>query len=259
MKVFIVNAFTTDRFGGNPAAVVPLDQWIDPKLMQQIAFQHNLSETAFVVRQGEDFSIRWFTPTVEVDLCGHATLTSAHVFFNHLDYQGNKITFQSKSGPLPVTKQPDGKITLDFPSLKTEQVAVPEQVPKGLKIAPQAVYSSRFDYLVLLQRQRDVENLSPDFEVLSTLESRGIIVTAKGDQTDFVSRCFFPQSGIDEDPATGSAHAVLAGFWAERLGKTSLSALQLSARKGWLDCEYRQERTLISGFAVTYLQGDILT
>jgi PhzF family phenazine biosynthesis protein len=257
MEVFIINAFNKERFGGNPAAVVPLQERLDDKVMQAMAAQHNLSETAFIQKQGEDYSIRWFTPTLEVDLCGHATLAAAHVLFHHLGLDKEKIVFHSKSGPLPVKREIDGKLTLDFPSLASVETTAPAQLSEGLGVRPVAVFSSRFDFLVLLSQKADIEKLSPDFSLLAKLDARGTIVTAKGDDSDFVSRCFYPQSGINEDPATGSAHAALAPFWAHRLGKTKLTALQLSSRQGWFDCEFLGERTLISGFATTYLSGEI--
>ena len=258
MKVYVVNAFAETTFGGNPAAVVPLQEWLSDEQMQAIAAQHNLAETAFIVPQGNDYAIRWFTPTVEVALCGHATLASAHVFFNYSAYNKDRITFHSKSGPLHVSKGNEGKITLDFPvdnPLETEPLHV---IELGLKIKPMAVYKTAFDYMAVVDNQDTIENLSPDFKILAQIRSRGVIVTAKGNEADFVSRCFFPQSGIDEDPVTGSAHTAMIPYWAEKLGKTRLSAIQLSKRKGYLDCELAGERVFISGHAVTYLTGEIL-
>jgi PhzF family phenazine biosynthesis protein len=257
LKVYIVNAFAETAFGGNPAAVIYLREWLTENLMQEIAAQHNLAETAYIIPQGEDYSIRWFTPAVEVALCGHATLASAHVFYNHLGYKKDKITFDSQSGPLHVSKRDDGKFTLDFPADKateSENLAVFEE---GLKVKPLKVYKGSTDYMAVLENQRAVENLSPDFRVLSQLKARGIIATAKGDEADFVSRGFFPQSGIDEDPVTGSAHTTLAPYWAGQLGKDKLSAIQLSKRKGYLECEIAGNRVLISGNTRTYLEGDI--
>ena len=257
LDIFIVNAFAENKFGGNPAAVVPLREWLAENLMQQIAAQNNLAETAFIVPQEDEFAIRWFTPAIEVALCGHATLASAHIYFNKLGYNKEKITFHSKSGPLHVTKRDDKKLMLDFPAdnaIETELVAAVEQ---GLKIKPLAVYKGSTDYLVTFEDQKTIESLSPDFKILAQLPSRGIIATAGGDETDFVSRCFFPQSGIDEDPVTGSAHTLLAPFWAKKLGKENLSAIQLSKRRGYLDCEISGDRVLISGRAHTYLEGEI--
>jgi PhzF family phenazine biosynthesis protein len=257
LKVFIVNAFAEITFGGNPAAVVPLEQWLNDDLLQQIAAQHNLAETAFIVPEGDDFSIRWMTPVDEVKLCGHATLASAHVYFNHLNYEKEKITFHSKSGPLHVTKRGDEKLTLDFPADNVEEIKDTAEIEKALNIKPLAVYKSSFDYMVVANNQSEIESLSPDLNMLKKLPSRGTIVTAKGDEADFVSRFFAPQFGVDEDPVTGSAHTALIPYWSKKLGKTKLSAIQLSKRKGYLDCELIGDRVLISGSAITYLEGEI--
>jgi PhzF family phenazine biosynthesis protein len=257
MKVFVVNAFTRSLFGGNPAAVVPLPQWLPEETMQQMAMQHNLAETAFIVPEENNFRIRWFTPTVEVDLCGHATLAAAHVFFNHLGYDREFIVFNSRSGPLPVTRKSDGQIVLDFPVHEPVVTDPPPEIEAGLKRKPLAVFKSTFDYMALFANQSDIEQLAPDFRILGKITSRGLIVTAKGEEVDFVSRGFFPQSGIDEDPVTGSAHSVLVPYWGRELGKTKLSAIQLSARRGYLDCEWAGERVFIAGRAQTYLEGEI--
>jgi PhzF family phenazine biosynthesis protein len=257
LKIYIVNAFAESTFGGNPAAVIYLREWLTEDLMQKIAAQNNIAETAYIIPQGDDYAIRWFTPAVEVALCGHATLASAHVFYDHLAYKEDKITFHSKSGPLHVSKRSDGKLTLDFPADNASETKSLPTIEDGLKVKPTAVYKGSTDYLVVLENQLSLEKLVPDFRIISQLKSRGIIATAKGDDVDFVSRCFFPQSGIDEDPVTGSAHTVLAPFWAGKLGKDKLSAIQLSKRKGYLECEIAGERVLISGNARTYLEGDV--
>ena len=256
-KVFVINAFTTEKFGGNPAAVVPLDAWPDKATMQLIAAQHNLAETAFVVPEGDEFRIRWFTPTVEVDLCGHATLAAAHVYFQHLDYPAQRIVFRSKSGPLPVSREADGKILLDFPVNAPTQTPSLDAIVKGLGRRPEAVYLSTFDYMAVFSSQSDVQAIIPDFGAIRQIPARGLIATAKGDQVDFVSRCFFPQSGIDEDPVTGSAHTVMVPYWSRILGKSSLSAIQLSPRKGYLYCALLGDRVQIGGYAKTYLEGFI--
>ena len=258
MKMYVVNAFTKEKFGGNPAAVVPLQEWLSDEQMQQIAAQHNLAETAFIIPQKNEYQIRWFTPAVEVDLCGHATLASGHVLFNHLNYDREKIIFHSKSGPLFVAKLQEGKIMLDFPVNAPVETSAVIAIEEGLKVKPLAVFISTFDYMVLLENQEAIENLSPDFKILAQVPARGVIATAKGNASDFVSRCFFPQSGIDEDPATGSAHTVTVPYWSKKLGKSKLSAIQLSKRKGYLDCEMAGDRVLMSGYAVTYLEGKIL-
>ncbi len=255
LKIFIVNAFSNRKFGGNPAAVIPLNEWLSDMLMQKIAAQNNLAETAYFVQQGEDYSIRWFTPTVEVDLCGHATLASAHVLFEHMNYTGSQIVFHSKSGPLQITRDGD-KISLNFPANAPEKIIDDGLIEKSIGITPLAVFKSRFDYMVLLGSQSDIETLKPDLVLVSKLPARGLIVTAKGNDSDFVSRCFYPQSGIDEDPVTGSAHTVMVPFWAKELEKNELTAVQLSARKGYLDCVLANDRVLMSGHATTYLEGN---
>ena len=258
-KLFVANAFTQEEFGGNPAAVIPLDEWPEEGLMQQIATQNNLSETAFIIPEGKDYRIRWFTPTLEVKLCGHATLAAAHIFFNHLSYQEKKIIFHSQSGPLYVFKKDDGSIMLDFPADKPVETEAPEGLIKGLKLKPLAVYRSSFDYIAVLENQQEIQELDPDLTLIKTIPARGIIVSARGETCDFVSRCFFPQSGVDEDPVTGSAHTALVPYWAEKRGKEKLSAIQLSKRRGYLDCELSGQRVLMSGHAHTYLIGDFFT
>jgi PhzF family phenazine biosynthesis protein len=257
LKMFVVNAFAKTTFGGNPAAVVLLDNWLSDEHLQQIAGQNNLAETAFIIREKDDFAIRWLTPTVEVKLCGHATLASAHIYFNHLNYAGDKITFHSKSGPLHVSRGKDGNLTLDFPADKLVEITPSGEIERALKIKPLGVYKSSFDYMVIARDQAEIEGLEPDFTILKKLPSRGTIVTAKGDEADFVSRCFFPQSGIDEDPVTGSAHTAMVPYWAEQLNKTKMSAIQLSKRRGYLDCALKADRVLMSGGAITYLEGAI--
>jgi PhzF family phenazine biosynthesis protein len=255
LKVYIANAFSDKKFGGNPAAVVPLNEWLSDTLMQQIAAQNNLPETAYIIPRGNDYAIRWFTPVVEVELCGHATLASAFVLFEHLGYNRNQIVFHSESGPLRVTRN-GSKITLDFPANEPEKIPDDRSIGKALGIEPIAVFKSRFDYMVVLKNQSDLERMKPDLVLVKKLSARGLIVTAKGDTVDFVSRCFYPQSGIDEDPVTGSAHTVMVPYWAKEMGKNKLSAIQLSARRGYLDCELAGDRVLMSGHAHTYLEGD---
>ncbi len=258
IPVYQVDAFTTDIFHGNPAAVCPLEQWLPDDIMQKIAAENNLAETAFIVPEGEDYHIRWFTPGVEVALCGHATLATAFVYFNLLGYSREIIRFNSKSGWLEVTKEGDGKLTLDFPADPPSiQTNFPEAVFEGLKIKPTTVWKGKFDYLVELEDEQSVSALQPDFRIISTIPSRGLIATAKGDTVDFVSRCFFPQSGIDEDPVTGSAHCLLTSYWNMKSGKSDFKAIQLSSRKGWLDCRLKGDRVLMTGNAVLFLKGEI--
>jgi PhzF family phenazine biosynthesis protein len=255
LKVFIANAFSDKKFGGNPAAVVPLKEWLSKTLMQQIAAQNNLPETVYIVPQGDDYAIRWFTPTVEISLCGHATLASAHIMFEHLGYNREQIIFHSKSGPLTAMRIQD-KIRLDFPVDEPEKIPDDELINKSLGRKAMEVFKSRFDYMAVLDSQEDIEKLNPDMALVKKLPSLGIIVTARGNKVDFVSRCFFPQSGIDEDPVTGSAHVVMVPYWAKVLGKNKLSAIQLSARRGYIDCELAGDRVLMSGHVNTYLEGD---
>ncbi len=255
--IFQVDAFSNKIFGGNPAAVCPLDKWLEDELMQNIAMENNLSETAFFVKEGNQFELRWFTPTIEVDLCGHATLASAHVIFS-TEYPNDEITFFSpRSGILKVRKEGD-LYTLNFPTDQLKKVPVPQPVIEGLKLQSIIeVFKGKTDYMVVVENQSQIENLNPDFKQLSQLDARGIIVTAPGDQVDFVSRCFFPQVGVDEDPTTGSAHTTMTPYWAKKLNKTQMDAIQLSKRKGFLQCKYLEERVEISGHAKTYLTGEI--
>ncbi len=257
LSLYQLDTFTDTLFAGNPAAVVPLESWLDDGLMQKIACENNLSETAFYIPTENGYHIRWFTPTVEVDLCGHATLATAYVIFNIQGVESPEITFDSRSGLLKVTRQDDW-LTLDFPT-DTYQVAVP---PPALSESMRALetfelFKGRDDYMIVLASESEVRTLEPDFFVLSSVPTRGIIVTAPGDEVDFVSRFFAPQSGIDEDPVTGSAHTLLTPYWAERLDKTTMTARQLSARGGYLRCELVGDRTLISGQARHYLTGEI--
>jgi len=261
MPIYQVDAFTDRLFGGNPAAVCPLEEWLEVGKMQAIAAENNLSETAFFVKSGDGFEIRWFTPAVEIDLCGHATLASAHVIFNHTGFSGDMITFQSgQSGELRVTRSGD-LLILDFPSNKPEPVEMlPCQLKNGLGKEPAALYSAR-DLLALYENEEDILSIEPDFEalseVLNTADCLGMIVTAPGRESDFVSRFFAPLAGINEDPVTGSAHTILVPFWAERLGKKKMHAFQVSRRRGELFCELMGDRVLIGGKAVTYLKGEI--
>jgi len=258
LKLFQVDAFTDRRFSGNPAAVVPLESWLDDELMQQIALENNLSETAFFVPVNKGYHIRWFTPNIEVNLCGHATLASAHVLFKHHNFEEDTIYFQSKSGELSVSKKED-TYEMIFPTDQIKQVTTPVEILKAFKITSHETYRGRDDYMVIVESQRVVEQLKPDLKHLATLEEcRGVIITAPGNEADFVSRCFFPQVGVDEDPATGSAHTTLTPYWAKKLKKEELFAIQLSDRKGIFNCKHMGENTLISGQARTYLIGDII-
>jgi len=255
IPMYQVDAFTDKIFGGNPAAVCPLEAWLPAPIMQSIAAENNLAETAFLVRKGDHFDIRWFTPVVEVDLCGHATLASAHVIFHHLGYPEPDISFQSKSGELRAARK-GPLIYLDFPAVVPLPVPTPDALIKGLGKKPKEVFKGR-DYLAVFGDEADVVSIEPDFSELGKLDCLGIIATAKGASCDFVSRFFAPRAGIPEDPVTGSAHTLLIPFWARRLEKNVLRAVQVSKRKGELFCEFLGERVLIGGRAVTFLQGTI--
>jgi PhzF family phenazine biosynthesis protein len=255
IPLYQVDAFTDKIFGGNPAAVCPLETWLDAPLMQNIAAENNLSETAFYVKKGDRFEIRWFTPRIEIDLAGHPTLATAHVIFNHTAYNKNEIIFQSGSGQLIVTKSKD-ILLMDFPARPPETVKAPDSLIKGLGKEPLEVRKAR-DYLALYPSEEDILSIKPDFTALAEVDCLGIIITAEGSQSDFVSRFFAPRAGINEDPVTGSAHATLIPFWAKKLNKKSLHAFQVSERKGELFCEDMDNRVKIGGRAKTFLKGEI--
>jgi len=256
MKIYQVDAFTDQVFGGNPAAVCPLSSWLSDQVMQQIAMENNLSETAFFVKEGDAFHIRWFTPEMEIDLCGHATLASAHVIFNHIKFNEDKIAFKYGGGNLSVTKNSD-LLSMDFPSIKSEPTVITEQIILSMGKKPKEVYRAR-DLMVVYDAECDVMGLQPNFNEMSEIDTLGIIATAPGDKVDFVSRFFAPRAGINEDPVTGSAHCMLIPFWADRLMKNRLEAMQLSKRRGVLFCEFKDERVVISGTAITFMIGEIM-
>jgi len=250
-----IDAFTSKRFAGNPAGVCPLEEWLDDETMQLIAAENNLSETAFFVRRDSDFELRWFTPEVEVDLCGHATLASAYVLFSELGYDKTEIRFNTKSGALSVKKEFD-LLSLDFPSREGKVVTPPEGLADSLGVEPLEVLLSR-DLLVVCRSEDDVRSLKPIFSGLSRIRALGIIATAEGTHSDFVSRFFAPRVGVDEDPATGSAHCTLVPYWSRKLGKKALHGLQVSSRGGEFFCEDLGDRVKIAGRAVKYLHGTI--
>jgi len=257
-KVFQIDAFTDKVFSGNPAAVCILDHWLDEWLMQRIAMENNLAETAFVVRDGTRYQIRWFTPETEVDLCGHATLASAYVLFQYFDINSDTIEFYSPgSGKLSVEKGPDGYLTMDFPRDETIEIEGSREMVDAIGAVPVQSIKGKTDYLLIYSTQAEIEAMTPNFHLLNHIDCRGVIVSAPGDEVDFVSRFFAPQSGIPEDPVTGSAHTTLTPYWAKTLGKTKLTARQLSARGGDLLCEDMGKRIKISGKAVPYLIGEI--
>jgi PhzF family phenazine biosynthesis protein len=225
--------------------------------MQNIAAENNLAETAFLVEENSGFRIRWFTPEVEVDLCGHATLASAHALFHHQKYAGEKLTFQSRSGLLTVRKDAE-MLVLNFPTDRLEASSLSQKVLNALSAErPLEVIKGKTDYMVSYEKQSTIESMKPDFTIIDTVDARGIIVTAPGNDCDFVSRFFAPQSGINEDPVTGSAHTTLIPYWSKKLSKTELQAKQLSKRGGQLFCKYLNDRVEIGGRAVTFLEGEI--
>ena len=255
MKFYQVDAFIDHVFGGNPAAVCPLENWLTDEKMQQIAMENNLSETAFFVQKKDSVYIRWFTPEMEIDLCGHATLASAHVIFNHMGYKNDVIKFRYGGGKLSVTKDQD-LLCMDFPAVISEKTKITDTIVLSLGKQPLEVLKAR-DLMVVFETEKEILAIEPDFIIMASIEHLGVIVTAPGDNVDFVSRFFAPRAGINEDPVTGSAHCMLIPYWADRLGKSKLNALQLSKRTGKLSCEYKGDRVEIAGKAVTYLVGDI--
>lgn len=256
LPIYQIDAFTNHLFGGNPAAVVPLQEWLPEALMQKIAMENNLSETAFFMKDPSGYHIRWFTPLSEVRLCGHATLATAHVLFRHLDIKENNIEFTSKSGPLTVTREGE-KLTLDFPADEMQSVDPPGDLVMAIGQMPVETFKGKTDYMLVYESQQEIENMEPDMGRLIRTDARGVIVTAPGKEVDFVSRFFAPQVGVPEDPVTGSAHTSLTPYWSKRLNKSTLSATQLSKRKGELTLRLDGDRIKISGNAVTYLHGTI--
>jgi len=255
IPLYQIDAFTNHVFGGNPAAVCPLNEWIDDGLMQRIAEENNLSETAFFVKRGTQYDIRWFTPKIEIELAGHPTLAAAYVIFNYCNHSTGKISFSSKSGELTVTQDGD-LIRMNFPAMEPVKAGENDLLNRALGKQPAELYKTR-DYLAVYNTQDEILSIDPDFGLLKQLDCLGVIVSAPGDGADFVSRCFAPAVGINEDPVTGSAHSTLIPFWAQRLKKDTLHAYQLSTRGGELFCRNLGDRVEISGRAVPYLKGTI--
>jgi PhzF family phenazine biosynthesis protein len=256
LTIYQVDAFAKEVFRGNPAAICPLDEWLDAELMQKIALENNLSETAYFVKKDDVYEIRWFTPGAEIDLCGHATLASAYVIFEILQAEESLIKFHSAlSGELLVEKQAD-VLTLDFPSRPPTTCETPAGLIEAVGKEPKEVLRSR-DYFLVYETEQDILDIEPNFSEMMKIPAHAVIVTAKGDSSDFVSRFFAPEVGVFEDPVTGSAHCNLIPFWAERLGKTELFARQVSARGGELFCQLKGDRVKIGGHAVLYLKGEI--
>lgn len=255
VPIYQVDAFTDQPFKGNPAAVCLLPYWFDDTLLQAIAAENNLSETAFIVANDAGFDLRWFTPVVEVELCGHATLAAAFVVFNRLHYPLAEVHFHTRvSGTLTVKRELDGALVMDFPARPAHPCTMPPALLAALGIPPQSVLFAD-DYLVILASESDVLNVRPRFDLLTTLPGRGVIISARGDSTDIVSRFFAPKYGISEDPVTGSAHCTLTPYWCDRLDTNRISARQISARIGSIICELRKDRVLLSGHAVLILEG----
>lgn len=256
-KIYQIDAFADKVFSGNPAAVCPLDKWLNNDVMQNIAMENNLAETAFFVKRDNLYEIRWFTPSVEVDLCGHATLAAAFVLFNCEGHTDATIHFYSpRSGNLTVTKDND-YLTLNFPTDIFESFPLTDELINGFDIMPEFVFKGKTDYLLVFKDEEQISKITPRLDIISRLKARGVIVTSKGNEVDFVSRFFAPQSGVNEDPVTGSAHTTLIPYWSNILGKEDLTAIQLSKRKGYLKCKYLNDRVEISGQAKIYLAGEI--
>ncbi len=256
IRYFQVNAFTKNPFGGNPAGVCPLDEWLPDETLQKIAAENNLSETAFFVRNGDKFHLRWMTPTVEVDLCGHATLATVAVLFFESGYQENRVDFETRSGIVSAVRSED-RIELDFPIWLPQQCETPAALVRALGRQPEQILASSRDYLAVFKSEGDVRDLAPDITTLGKLDRIGVIATAPGSDADFVSRFFAPQAGIAEDPVTGSAHCTLIPYWAARLAKNKLFARQVSRRGGELFCRLEGNRVAIGGNAVVYERGEI--
>ncbi|MGY6521108.1 MAG: PhzF family phenazine biosynthesis protein [Mongoliitalea sp.] len=257
MKIFQIDAFTDTVFGGNPAAVVPLQVWPSDELLQSIALENNLSETAFYIPQGEGFELRWFTPTTEVALCGHATLSAAHVLFEELGYGRDTIEFYSRYSGTLLVKRSEHGMTLDFPADELDEIPVNEDLYKPFSKMPIQAFKGKTDIILVFDSEKTIQNLDVSMALISAIEARGVIVTAPGETVDFVSRFFGPRVGVPEDPVTGSAHTSLTVLWNQNTQKTSFKAKQLSKRGGKLSCELHNDRVLITGMAVTYMKGEL--
>ena len=255
LTIYQIDAFANKTFEGNPAAICPLKEWLDDDVLLSIAEENNLSETAYFIETENGFHIRWFTPTTEVDLCGHATLAAAFVVFNELGYKKNSISFDSKSGILNVKKDND-LLIMDFPAQPPTVCELPENIKQAFNAEPIECLKSE-DYIVVFDDENDVLAAAPKLDSLNNIDLRGVVITAKSENYDFVSRFFAPKYGIDEDPVTGSAHTQLIPYWAEKLDKNKLHTKQVSKRGGELFCELLDKRVSIAGYAVKYMQGEI--
>ena len=257
IPIYQIDAFSSQPFKGNPAAVCPLKEWLPDEVMQSIAMENNLSETAFFIKNEDQYDIRWFAPKIEIDLAGHPTLATAHVIFNEMNHQGDSITFNSTIGDtLDVTRNKD-IISMNFPSRPPKKIYKKELIEEAIGVEVEEFYENR-DGLAVVANEEIVTNLSPSMDKISKLDYIGLIVTSRGENVDFVSRFFAPQIGVPEDPVTGSAHCELIPLWAEKLNKNKLIAKQLSSREGTLYCEYLNDRVIIGGEAVTVLSGELI-
>ncbi len=256
-KIYQVDAFTDGVFPGNPAAVCPLTEWLEDELLQQIALENNLAETAFYVKRGDEYQLRWFTPKVEVDLCEHATLAAAYVLFNYEQHTGTVIHFYSyRAGNIVVTRDKE-LLTLNFPAGTGEALASSVALTRSFDCFPVGAMKGKTDYVLLFENEDQVKNIKANLPQIAMLGGRGVIVTAKGHTVDFVSRFFEPLSGIDEDTVSGAAHTILTPYWAKELGKTALTAIQLSARRGYLQCKLLGDRVEISGQAKLFIKEEV--
>ena len=256
LPIYQVDAFTSKIFGGNPAAVIPLERWLDDETLQKIATENNLSETAFFVKAGDHYDIRWMTPVNEVPLCGHATLASAFIIFNFIEKNIEDVKFMSRSGELLVHKNGD-LLTMDFPANKPHPVEITKAIRRCFDKDPIEVLENGFYILIVFDSEEYIRTVQPNFSLVKEIYSHGVIISAKGKEVDFVSRMFAPNEGIDEDPVTGSSHTVLIPYWSEKLGKKNFRALQVSRRGGELFCEDLGKRVKISGRAALFFSGNL--
>jgi PhzF family phenazine biosynthesis protein len=257
LPIYQVDAFASGVFKGNPAAIVPLESWLDETLMQAIAMENNLSETAFILKEGDGYGIRWYTPEYEIDLCGHATLASAFIIKTFLEPHVQEIRFSTQKAGMLKTTAKDGAYTLDFPARMPEPAAAPPRLLEIIGVQKVVEVLRSRDYFVVLPDEEAVQNAQPDYNLMKTLDAIGVIVSARGTSADVVSRCFYPGAGIPEDPVTGSAHCNIIPYWSGKLGKTKLFARQLSPRGGALHCELAGDRVLMRGECVLFLKGEI--
>lgn len=257
LDIYQVDAFAEGVFSGNPASVVPLYEWLSDELMLNIARENNQSETAFYVPKGEYFELRWFTPEMEIDLCGHATMAAAHVIYEYGDYEDPAVVFVTKSGRLFVDREEKGAYIMDFPVWPIKELQVTERVSNSIGVRPEALFANERDMMAVVASEKELRSIKPDYRKINELDAVCLTVTAPGEEHDFVSRVFCPGAGIPEDPVTGSAHCSLVPYWAERLGRESMRAFQASKRGGVLGCEMAGDRIRLSGKAVLYMQGTI--